>query len=232
MEFGDCIVYENSAELEFFSPDQQPETPVPKKRKKPSVICSWTYTAIQELIQAVEQHPCVWQYSSTEYKDRNKREQAWREIEKMCTGHTVEDCKAKWCNIKTAFQNVKKKLKSKSGQGAENTIPHWPHWSAMQFYNDHSVSKMSSTVSTLDLDDSGSTSQHAAAEIVKVDKSDILQRAVKCLDAEEDNWHAIGMYLASQMREIAKKNKKAANKLHFQLVKVVMDAALEAEEDN
>lgn len=117
MEFGDCIVYENSAEIEFFSPDQQPETPVPKKRKKPSVICSWTYTAIQELIQAVEQHPCVWQYSSTEYKDRNKREQAWREIEKMCTRHTVEDCKAKWCNIKTAFQNVKKKLKSKSGQG-------------------------------------------------------------------------------------------------------------------
>lgn len=79
---------------------------------------------------AVEEHQCVWEYS-------------WRESKTKCSGHTVEDCKAKWANVTTA-------LKTKSGQGAENIQP---HWTAMQFYNRYSAlqrsTKSSSAVSTL-----------------------------------------------------------------------------------
>ncbi|KNC24364.1 hypothetical protein FF38_04613 [Lucilia cuprina] len=135
--------------IEDFSLSQEPQTPVPKKKKKTSVTSSWTYSSIN----AVEEHPCVWEYSIPDYKDRNKREQAWRDIKENCPGHTVEDCKAKWANVKTAFQNVKKKNKAKSGQGAENIQPHWPHWTAMQFYNQHYTSKSSSSVSTLDVEE-------------------------------------------------------------------------------
>ncbi|XP_037822876.1 uncharacterized protein LOC119612766 [Lucilia sericata] len=244
MELDDCIEFDGTtSELVYCSLSQEPQTPVPKKKKKPSVTSSWTYSSINGLIQAVEEHPCVWEYSIPDYKDRNKREQAWRDIKENCPGHTVEDCKAKWANVKTAFQNVKKKNKAKSGQGAENIQPHWPHWTAMQFYNQHYTSKSSSSVSTLDVEETQpgcsmsqnvslpETANSSLPDTANIKKTDMLQRAIKCLEAEEDNWYTIGMYLASQMREIAKKNKKAANKLHLQLVKTVMEATLEAEDE-
>ncbi|KAI8114861.1 hypothetical protein CVS40_12791 [Lucilia cuprina] len=148
MELDDCIEFDGTtSELVYCSLSQEPQTPVPKKKKKTSVTSSWTYSSING-IQAVEEHPCVWEYSIPDYKDRNKREQAWRDIKENCPGHTVE-----WANVKTAFQNVKKKNKAKSGQGAENIQPHWPHWTAMQFYNQHYTSKSSSSVSTLDVEE-------------------------------------------------------------------------------
>ncbi|KNC22613.1 hypothetical protein FF38_10790 [Lucilia cuprina] len=112
MELDDCIKFDGTtSELVYCSISLEPQTSVPKKQ-----------VSINGLIQAVEEHPCVWEYSIPDY-------------------------------------------------------------------------------------------------------------LVKCLEAEEDNWYSIGMYLASQMQEIAKKNEKAANKLHSQLVKIVMEANLEAEDE-
>ncbi|KNC25468.1 hypothetical protein FF38_05865 [Lucilia cuprina] len=179
MELDDCIEFDGTtSELVYCSLSQEPQTPVPKKKKKTSVTSSWTYN----------------------YKDRNKREQAWRDIKENCPGHTVE-----WANVKTAFQNVKKKNKAKSGQGAENIQPHWPHWTAMQFYNQHYTSKSSSSVSTLDVEEiqpGCSMSQNVSLpetaysslpDTANIKKTDMLQRAIKCLEAEEDNWYTIGM---------------------------------------
>lgn len=53
---------------------------------------------------AEEEHLCVWENSCSDYKDRYKREQARRKIGTKCPGHTVEDCKAKLANVKTAFR--------------------------------------------------------------------------------------------------------------------------------
>lgn len=237
MEFTDCIIMEEPecSEFVYCTVEDSVTTPVAKKRKKPSVCSSWSNSAINALISAVKQHPCVWEYSSGDYKDRYKREQAWREIQRDCAGHTVEDCKGKWANVKTAYQNVKKKIKTKSGQGLENTKPHWPYWSAMQFYSRHDIAKTTCSLSTLDeLDTQAGCSTAlnvSPPEEKNFDPDDLMKRAMKYLESEEDNWNTIGMYLASQMREIAKKNQKAASKLHMQLVKTAIEATLEVEEE-
>lgn len=57
----------------------------------------------------------------------------------------------------------------------------------------------------------------------------VMQRALKFLDADVDKWHGVGMYLALQMRDLAQRNVKAANRLHAELVKKTMDAMLEEE---
>lgn len=234
-----CAAESAATENVVYGNETGATTPPPKKRKKPSVTSTWTNSEINDLIQSVEEHPCIWEYSSADYKDRLKREQAWRKIAEKCPGHAVEECKAKWANIKTAFLNVKKKMTTKSGQGAENTQPHWPHWTAMQFYHSHDSAKSRSSVSTLEDDSPPTTScisLSAKTRKLPEEKSgdaDLMQRAVKYLETdEEDNWHAIGMYLASQLRQIAKTNKKAANKLHLQLVKTTMEAIVEAEDDD
>lgn len=235
MDFADCIKVEEPecSEYVYCTNDDSETTPVAKKRKKPSVCSSWSHSDISALILAVEQHPCVWEYSSFEYKDRYKREQAWGEIQRDCPGHTVEDCKGKWANVKTVYQNVKKKIKTKCGQGLENTQPHWPYWNSMQFYSRQDIAKTTCSLSTLDEQDTQPccSTNFSPPEKKKLEPDDLMKRAMKYLESEEDNWHTIGMYLASQMREIAKKNQKAASKLHVQLVKTAIEATLKVEEE-
>jgi len=73
------------------------------------------------------------------------REQAWKEVCQVTGGKfDVNECKAKWGNIKTAYQKVRAKMHStKSGQAAVKKTPHWPYWNAMQFLH-----RKESTVNT------------------------------------------------------------------------------------
>ncbi|XP_017483999.1 PREDICTED: uncharacterized protein LOC108372745 [Rhagoletis zephyria] len=87
----------------------QTSTPEIRQRKRLHVV-QWTTEDTLTLISAVESHPCVWEYSSPEYKDRQKRDSAWRNIAESFGSRNVEECKAKWANIKTAYNSVKKKL--------------------------------------------------------------------------------------------------------------------------
>lgn len=209
-----------------------------KKRKKPHVTSTWTNESVHDLIGAVETYNCIWEYSSSEYKDRQKREAAWQDIADKFPNHGVEGCKAKWANVKTFFLNVKKKLKSKSGQGAVLSQPHWPFWTAMQFYYQHDRAKTTRSVSTFEVSEESSSTTFSAAKqnnnavAQRLSPDVVMQRALKFLDADVDKWHGVGMYLALQMREIAQRNVKAANKLHSELVKKAMEAMLEEDESN
>lgn len=109
----------------------------------------------------------------------------------------------------------------------------------MQFYYQHDRTKSTSSVSNVEaLEESLSTTSSSAKKACTSAEEDILspdvimQRALKFLDADVDKWHGIGMYLALQMRELAQKNVKAANKLHAELVKKATEAMLEEDGSN
>ncbi|XP_050330008.1 uncharacterized protein LOC126759318 [Bactrocera neohumeralis] len=211
-----------------------------KRRKKPQIVSSWTNESTTNLIQAIEMYNCIWEYSCPEYKDRAKRDKAWNDIVEKFPTQEVDGCKAKWANIKTAFSNVKKKMTTKSGQAAGKALPHWPFWSAMQFYCLHDRCKSSSSVSTLDVDADVTPPPTAARSDTKskpsaTDESvttDAMETAIQFLNKEEDHWHGVGMYLALQMRELSKRNKRAATKLHAELIQVAMNAVLQQDEEN
>ena len=59
-----------------------------------------------------------------------------------------------------------------------------------------------------------------------------MQRALNFLDTDVDKWHGVGMYLALQMRDLARRNERAANKLHTELIKNAMETILEEDIPN
>lgn len=94
------------------------------------------------------------------------------------------------------------------------------------------------SVSTFEVSEESSSTTFSAAKqnnnavAQRLSPDVVMQRALKFLDADVDKWHGVGMYLALQMREIAQRNVKAANKLHSELVKKAMEAMLEEDESN
>lgn len=219
-------------------------TPQKHKRKRPHITTTWSTEDVMSLITLIEKHSCLWEYSSVDYKNRQKRENAWRDVATKCLGHDVDECKAKWANVKSAYNNTKKKSMAKSGQGASSSIPHWPFWTAMQFYHNHAREKTTSSVSSLDFEcESRDTCNNspfqqnisqcsAVADVQKTTPERALQQALALLQNDkEDKWHNFGMYLASQMREIEEKNKNVAKKLHITIMKNTTDALLELEDD-
>lgn len=218
-------------------PSTKTSTPEIKKRKRLHVVSPWTTEDTLTLISAVESHPCVWEYSSPEYKDRQKRDSAWRNIAESFGSRNVEECKAKWANIKTAYNSVKKKVTStKSGQGVSEK-PHWPFWSAMSFYFRHDCAKTTESVTNIEHEDSlHSSASNTAGGSLPKDRpalssnqatktpDELLKCAVELLNNNtEDQWTAFGTYLATQLRIIEERNKELANNLHVNILKQVME---------
>lgn len=106
-----------------------------RSRPKPKVTGEWGKDDVFMLIQHVEQQPCIWDYSLSDHKNLNLRDSAWRSVVKQFGDrYTANDCKAKWTNVKTAYQRTKANyFKTTSGQGTSGALPQWPYWSAMQF---------------------------------------------------------------------------------------------------
>ncbi|XP_049306208.1 uncharacterized protein LOC125776711 [Bactrocera dorsalis] len=221
-------------------------TPTPdKKRKRFKVTMAWSSEDVFNLIEIMEKHPCLWEYSSSDYKNRQKRENAWREVAANCHGRSVDECKAKWANVKTAYNNTKNKLQAKSGQSASSSQPHWQFWTAMQFYHNHDKEKTTSSVSNISPDSESLPNTHfqpinmqsnastsSPADAATNSPEDILKRATDLLYAEkEDKWYSFGMYIASQMREMNAKNEKAAKKLEINIMKCTIDALSELNDD-
>lgn len=206
-----------------------------KKRKRLHVTTAWTQENVLKLIEVIEMNSCIWEYSSGDYKNRQHKDDAWREVQRSIIVHSVDECKAKWNNIKISYNSIKKKYATKSGQGVSEK-PQWPFWSAMKFYYNHDCAKSRTTESNLRLDscevdlsnDGTQTSTFSGITKPSKDKSpdDILVSAIKMLEEKDDKWTVFGQYMAMQMREISSKDEQTANELHADIIKRTMDALL------
>lgn len=99
-----------------------------QKRKSRKVQTEWTKSLTNQLIEAVEKEPSIWDATSTEYKDKGKRDFAWAEM-----SETPKNLNTK-----------------KSGQGTdENFVFRWEYFGAMKFLKSGDGSEAMDTTSNL-----------------------------------------------------------------------------------
>ena len=112
-----------------------------EKKMKPQEV---SIPVIDSLINLVRAHSCLWDKSCIGYKDTLQKRQACElileglksefppETLKICDLMTHEDIKKKLKNLKNTHQQYKRKLESKSGDGASKVKP-WIWQDALSF---------------------------------------------------------------------------------------------------
>lgn len=134
--------------------DYNPQQKKTRKQNRPKVADTWTDENIGKLIAEVETRPCIWNAGDPDYKMRNKREVAWREISEAFDDgvRPVDQLTAKWQSLRTQYRSsVATAKRTKSGQGASKK-PHWKFHSQMAFVDAAEQSQRVRTESNLSLD--------------------------------------------------------------------------------
>ena len=124
-ELFDTIIEDQSNKL---SDGEGVEAPGPsyqlllrkKPRNRPKISSNmWKDKNIVKLITEVEIRPCLWNVGGKDYKLRNKRDAAWKEIQVLFgDSFSPQQLPSKWQVLRTQYRsNVTNSEKTKTGQG-------------------------------------------------------------------------------------------------------------------
>lgn len=144
-EFKEAIAAKKKAGKSSAHEKRKRIQPVRKIERK------WTEEEEIKLISAVEAHNCIWDASSKEYKDKTKRERAWRIIQ-ISFGNEIpiQQLSLKSQTLRNQHRvSLNNAKKTKSGQGAEVT-PHWRLHSHMAFVDAAAKAQTVASESNLD----------------------------------------------------------------------------------
>lgn len=78
----------------------------------------WSNDSVLQLIDAYRIRPVLWNSSDPFYKNKNKKEDAWRELAELLKTDSAE-IKKKMQSLLASFRREKQKLKTTSGMGTE-----------------------------------------------------------------------------------------------------------------
>lgn len=114
---------------------------VPSSRKKSvkrttkKVSAEWDDDAIGKLISYVETRQCLWNAQLKEYRNKNQRDAAWKEISEIFESkYPANELSAKWANLRIQFKSYAAKFnKTKSGQATGEHQIHWRFFKPMLF---------------------------------------------------------------------------------------------------
>ncbi|KAF5289776.1 hypothetical protein FQA39_LY03693 [Lamprigera yunnana] len=70
------------------------------------------------LVKAIENRPCIWDYNLSDYSNRNKIDKTWKEVAEEVKD-TVSNCRERWRNIRGSFFRSLKKSPSGSRTNAK-----------------------------------------------------------------------------------------------------------------
>lgn len=123
----------------------------PKKKRARIIAHEWTEHEINELIQAVETKPELWKSSHESYKNRNKKDAAWRDIEENVFDSDIKlaEITTKWNNLRVQYKTYAVKYKTKPSGSGRGIINKWKHFDAMNFIGANEESSTETTVSNL-----------------------------------------------------------------------------------
>lgn len=133
------------------SKDHDAKKTRPKQKSyKKKVERTWTDADIFSLIKEIEAQRTLWDFSTPEYK--MPKETVWEEVAAAVSAQ-VNDCKAKWGNLRTTFNsNLAKYRKKKSGQSADDSFTvSWKFFKAMMFLEASKVSQSTQSTSSMQL---------------------------------------------------------------------------------
>ncbi|XP_037924401.1 uncharacterized protein LOC119660096 [Hermetia illucens] len=84
------------------------------------------------LIMEVESRQCLYAKDKEDYKNKTKREDAWKDISSILN-RSVSECQSKWNILRDSFRGYYHSLcNTPSGSGATETVK-WAHFKAMMF---------------------------------------------------------------------------------------------------
>ena len=96
----------------------------------------WSSSEVERLITLYHDRSCLWDIRSMEYKDRIKKEAAFKEISTEMNTEEVEITR-KLHNLRSQFSTEKRKRdQSKSGSEGGRIIRKWEHYESLQFISD------------------------------------------------------------------------------------------------
>lgn len=212
------------------------------KRPKPKVAADWTTADVRDLIQAVEKQPSIWDFSCKEHKTPKTRVASWCQIGVDLDNRFSEnELKAKWCNVKNTFTSNNLKL-----QQNRSVPPTWKHWPEMNKFlasssesqtNNVSVSKKikldkvivrppirkRNPPATSTDDDDAMFDESPIPNPTRKRYRQAKSTLMESMPRTDDEWQIMGNYLATSVRNIAAKNRKAADRLNRTLMKTLMD---------
>ncbi|KAG7312528.1 hypothetical protein JYU34_002051 [Plutella xylostella] len=95
--------------------------------------------AMELLIAAVRQYPCLWNTTAIEYRDQELKDAAWTEVMKEAGLQSVKEVKLKWKKLRDSYRDA---LKRQSEMLARDPAPGkracpWKYMGLMQFLQPH-----------------------------------------------------------------------------------------------
>lgn len=96
----------------------------------------WSNDSVLQLINAYRIRPVLWNSLDSYYKNKNKKEDAWRELADMLNTDIAE-IKKKMQSLLASFRRERQKLKTISGMGAEEVYDtKWFAFKSLLFLKD------------------------------------------------------------------------------------------------
>ena len=94
----------------------------------------WSRVDIEEMIVEYEGRPSLWDVSSPEYRDRNKKTEAWKTLA-VKLDREIGEVQRKIHNLRNQFcQELKKSGETNSGQAtAQTSKSRWPYFDSLKF---------------------------------------------------------------------------------------------------
>ncbi|KAH7933252.1 hypothetical protein HPB49_010919 [Dermacentor silvarum] len=90
---------------------------------------------VERLLEAIKQHPCVYDTKRLDFRDQQRKANTWEQIRQSSGLATVEECHKLWKRLRDRFTRELKviELATRSGSGY---VPRqtWEFAAAMEFY--------------------------------------------------------------------------------------------------
>ncbi|KAH7980973.1 hypothetical protein HPB49_020605 [Dermacentor silvarum] len=91
---------------------------------------------IERLLEGIRSHPCVYDVKRMDYRDTERKNNAWEAIRKQCGLATVDQCLKLWKRLRDRFNRERKLIEQTKRSGSGYVAKRTWEFSAMEFYKD------------------------------------------------------------------------------------------------
>ncbi|XP_036317374.1 transcription factor Adf-1-like, partial [Rhagoletis pomonella] len=109
----------------------------------------------ENLINAIEKHRCIWDKSLLCYRDKNKKDMAWRDVSAV-VGESEADCRKRWKSLRDRF-TIELKLQHQPSGSATSFRKNWAYFDTLSFLKGTVAPRNTTTNITTEIEDSGSS---------------------------------------------------------------------------
>ncbi|XP_036346764.1 transcription factor Adf-1-like [Rhagoletis pomonella] len=88
----------------------------------------------EKLTAEIEKHNCLWDKRQLSYRDRVKKDLAWRNVA-AAVGHPEENCRKRWKSLRDRY-GIELKVHQQPSGNAASFRRTWPYFEAMLFLKD------------------------------------------------------------------------------------------------